>query len=98
MLIYLISHLFRVLSQQPELTVPHSVLYESCLDQLIAANKENMEYRKLLIRQLYKERQMEKLTLTALSMRECWPDNSYPLEWICKAYLEWAADTLGEHS
>jgi hypothetical protein len=39
---------------------------------------------------------MEKLTVTATRMADCWPGSGYPLEWICKAYLEWAAGTLGE--
>jgi hypothetical protein len=39
---------------------------------------------------------MEKLTATATRMADCWPGSGYPLEWICKAYLEWAAGTLGE--
>ena len=54
-----------------------------------------MENLKLLIKQLYKVRGLEKLVLTALKMNRIYPENSYPLEWICKVYLEWAADTLG---
>jgi hypothetical protein len=90
-----------VLSQQPDLREPqHCALYETCLDQLVNTTDtvENMENQKLLIRHLYKERKMEKLTRTALSMAQCWPESSYPLEWICKAYIEWAADTLGMNS
>jgi hypothetical protein len=84
-----------VLSQQPELTAEHASFYEACLNELIASDAANMEPRKLLIRQLYKEHRMEGLTAAALSMAASWPESSYPLEWICKAYLEWAADTLG---
>jgi hypothetical protein len=87
-----------VLSQQPELAPEHSSLYETCLNHLIASEPGNMEPRKLLIRQLYKEHRMEALSRAALSMAASWPDSSYPLEWICKAYLEWAADTLGTGS
>ena len=89
--------LFRVLSQQPELTGPQGALYESCLDQLISPSGtvENLELQKLLVRHLYKERRLEKLTRVALLMADWWPDTSYPLEWVCKVYLEWAAHTLG---
>ena len=74
-----------------------SQVYEETLESLISDKEtiQNLENLKLLIKQLYKVRGLEKLVMTALKMVGIYPENSYPLEWICKVYLEWAAETLG---
>ena len=40
-------------------------------------------------------RKLEKLVGICLEMHRMSPESNYPLEWICKVYLEWASGTLG---
>ena len=86
-----------MLSPQPELSKELSLVYEETLSSLVSDLEtiQNLENLKLLIKHLYKVRSLEKLVATALKMNSIYPENSYPLEWICKVYLEWVAGTLG---
>jgi len=86
----------RVLSQQPVLASKLDVVYENTLDQLIndTGTAQNIENIKLMIKLLYKVRKLEKLVGICLEMHRMSPESNYPLEWICKVYLEWASGTL----
>ena len=49
---------------------------------------QNNEHMKMLIRVLYNLRDMEELLNFVLKMSTLFPESSYPLEWICKVYME----------
>ena len=51
----------------------------------------------IILLSLIQIRNLEKLLRVCLEMHSILPENSYPLEWICKVYLEWAAGTLGQY-
>ena len=76
------------------LSVLRGALEASVVSDGNDASVQNQENFKALIKLLYKTRDMESLLGVALSMLSAFPQSSYPLEWICKVYLEYVCDTL----
>ena len=88
--------LVSLLSSQPSLPEDHNSLLLETLCALITDSQTptNLEHSKLRLRLLYKLRKPGEALAAAKVMSTIWPDNVYPLEWLCKIHIERASGTL----
>eukprot|EP00092_Neocalanus_flemingeri_P033930 GFUD01036895.1.p1 GENE.GFUD01036895.1~~GFUD01036895.1.p1 ORF type:complete len:1307 (+),score=422.74 GFUD01036895.1:54-3974(+) len=88
--------MIKVLSSQSTLSDAQNVAFKEALEKSMTDNQTptNMENFKHLIKLLYKVREIDNLLLKAVKMTEIFSENIYPLEWICKVYLEYIAGAL----
>jgi len=88
--------LIKVLAQQPVLSDAQSLAFRNALENTITdfQSAQNMENMKHLIKLLYKMREMSCLVDVAVKMAAIFTENIYPLEWVCKVYLEWASGAI----
>ena len=87
----------KLLNQQQNLTPSHNQLFKETLYKVInddSKSIQNNEHMKMLVRVLYNLRDMEELLKLVLKMSKLFPESSYPLEWICKVYMEYVTGTL----
>ena len=85
-----LGSLIKVLTSQPSLTDNQSVALLNALEKTVNDNQTptNMENLKHLIKLQYKMKSISNLVITAVKMIGIFPENIYPLEWMCKIYLE----------
>jgi len=88
--------MIKVLSSQNILSEAQNDAFKEALENSVTDNQTptNMENLKHLIKLLYKVRDVGDLLLNAVRMSEIFSENIYPLEWICKVYLETTAGAL----
>ena len=88
--------LVSLLSSQSVLTEEHNTLLLETLGALISDSETptNLEHSKQHLRLLYKLRKPGEALAAAQVMSGIWPKNIYPLEWLCKIYIERASGTL----
>ena len=88
--------LVSLLSSQPTLPEEHNSLLLETLCALITDSQTptNFDHSKLRLRLLYKLRKPGEALAAAKVMAMTWPDNVYPLEWLCKIHIERASGTL----
>ena len=88
--------MIKVLSSQNILSDAQNIAFKHALENSVTNNQTptNMENLKHLIKLLYKVRDIENLLHSAGRMAEIFTENIYPLEWICKVYLETTAGVL----
>ena len=88
--------LVSLLSSQSVLTDEHNTLLLETLGALISDSETptNLEHSKQHLRLLYKLRKPGEALAAAQVMSRIWPKNIYPLEWLCKIYIERASGTL----
>ena len=88
--------MIKVLSSQNTLSDAQNKAFKEALDNSVSDNQTptNMDNLKHLIKLLYKIREFDNLLLNAVKMSEIFSENIYPLEWICKVYLEATAGAL----
>ena len=88
--------LVSLISSQSSPAEEHNALLLETLNTLITDSQTptNLEHSKLRLRLLYKLRKPGEALNAAKVMSQIWSDNVYPLEWICKIYLERASGTL----
>merc|ERR1719234_2570363 len=88
--------LVSLLSSQPALAEEQNSLLLQTLSALITDSQTptNLEHSKLRLRLLYKLRKPGEAMDAAKAMSKIWPDNVYPLEWLCKIHIERASGTL----
>ena len=88
--------LVSLISSQSSPADEHNALLLETLNTLITDSQTptNLEHSKLRLRLLYKLRKPGEALNAARVMSQIWSDNVYPLEWICKIYLERASGTL----
>merc|ERR1719180_231752 len=88
--------LVSLLSSQPVLAEEQNSLLLETLSALITDSQTptNLEHSKLRLRLLYKLRKPGEALDAAKAMSKIWPDNVYPLEWLCKIHIERASGTL----
>ncbi len=94
---YAQTEIIKILSQKPNLDEEESTILKETLVENISDDSksiQNVENMKALVRHLYNRREMEELLNFVLKMSKMFPENNYPLEWICKIYLEYVTDTL----
>ena len=87
----------KLLNQQKNMTLDNNQLFKETLYKVInddSKSIQNNEHMKMLTRVLYNLRDMEELLKLVLKMSKLFPDSSYPLEWICKVYMEYVTGTL----
>ena len=87
----------KILSQAANPTPEQDAIQlEMLLESLESPDEsiQSMENFKTLIKLLYRLRRMETLLGWSVKMHEVFPKTAYPLEWVCKVYLEWVTDTL----
>ena len=87
----------KLLNQQQNLTLDNNQLFKETLYKVInddSKSIQNNEHMKMLTRVLYNLRDMEELLKLVLKMSKLFPESSYPLEWICKVYMEYVTGTL----
>ena len=53
-----------------------------------------MDNFRVYLRTLYKIRSLVRLCHASIRMHKVFPGSSLPLEWLCKAYLEWCAGAI----
>ena len=89
-------NLIRTLNTQAELSPENSEVLLRLLADVLSEDQsiQNQENMKILIKQLYRLRRMSELLDAALRMAGVFPKSTFPLEWVCKVYLEWVTDTL----
>ena len=92
--------IIKVLTSQPSLTYDQNLILLDALQKAVNDNQTptNMDNIKHLIKLQYKLKNISDLVSTAVKMIQLFPENIYPLEWVCKVYLEtcvgvWAVDT-----
>ena len=85
--------LIKVLTSQPSLTDDQNLALLNALEKTVNDNQTptNMENLKHLIKLQYKLKSISHLVITAVKMIGIFPENIYPLEWMCKIYLETVA-------
>ncbi len=90
------NEIVKLLSVDPNLSDANVDVLKHSLNCVISdsTGPQNVENLKSMIRLLYKTREMEDLTNVVFKMNKLFPENSYPLEWICKIYLEYATESL----
>jgi tetratricopeptide (TPR) repeat protein len=91
------TDIVKILSQSPHITDEESQLLKETLYSVISDTStaiQNSEHLKIMIRLLYRNRDMEELIQVAFKMNKIFPESPYALEWICKVYLEYVTDTL----
>ena len=88
--------LVTLLSSQSALSEDQNSLLLETLCALITGSQTltNLEHSKLRLRLLYKLRKPGEAMAAAKAMSTIWPDNVYPLEWLCKIHIERASGTL----
>ena len=88
--------LVTLLSSQSSLAEKHNSLLLETLSVLITDSQTptNLEHSKQHLRLLYKLRKPDQAMDAAKVMSKIWPDNVYPLEWLCKIHIERASGTL----
>jgi len=88
--------LVSLLSSQSALSEDQNSLLLETLCSLITDSQTptNLEHSKLRLRLLYKLRKPGEAMAAAKAMSTNWPDNVYPLEWLCKIHIERASGTL----
>ena len=88
------ASIIKVLTSQTSLNDEYNVYLLDALEIAVNDNQTptNMENLKHLIKHYYKMKLIPKLVATAQKMIQIFPENIYPLEWICKVYLEWTAN------
>ena len=91
------TEIVKLLNQQKNLNSDENQLFKETLQNVInddSKSIQNNEHMKMLIRVLYNLRDMEELLNFVLKMSTLFPESSYPLEWICKVYMEYVTGTL----
>ncbi len=91
------ADLIRVLSQRSGLSQELNELLLKTLNECIVPGEDsvqNLEHQKFRLRLLYSQMRMQALLEAALAMFRSNPDSTQSLEWICKVYVQWAADEL----
>ena len=88
-----LATIIKVLTAQPSLSDEHNEVLLDALEKLVSENQTptNMENLKHLIKLQYKLTNICDLVLSSKKMIKIFPENIYPLEWICKVYLETTA-------
>ena len=88
-----LESLIKVLISQPSLNEDQSLALLSALEKTVNDNQTptNMDNLKHLIKLQYKLKSIFNLAETAVKMMRIFPENIYPLEWMCKIYLETVA-------
>jgi len=88
--------MIKVLSSQNTLSDAQNKAFKEALENTVSENQTptNMDNLKHLIKLLYKIREFDNLLQNAVKMSEIFSENIYPLEWICKVYLEATAGAL----
>ena len=88
-----LESLIKVLTSQPSLNEDQSLALFNALEKTVNDNQTptNMDNLKHLIKLQYKLKSISNLAETAKKMMRIFPENIYPLEWICKIYLETVA-------
>merc|ERR1719234_339289 len=86
--------LVSLLSSQTALAEEQNSLLLETLSALITDSQTptNLEHSKLRLRLLYKLRKPGEAIDAAKAMSKIWPDNVYPLEWLCKIHIERASE------
>ena len=85
-----LASLIKTLTQQTSLSDELTSVLVDVLEKAVSDNQtpSNMENLKHLIKLYYKVKDISSLVKTAVRMTALFPENVYPLEWICKVYLE----------
>ena len=80
----------KILTQQASLSDDLTSVLVGVLEASVTDNQTptNMENLKHLIKLYYKIKDISSLVKTAVKMTSVFPENVYPLEWLCKVYLE----------
>lgn len=82
--------LVSILTQYPKLPNEHDTVLESTLNSILmdgdVSNKH--DYYKKYLRVLYKLDKLSLLLIEAAKMHGIFPEDIYPLEWICRVYSE----------
>ena len=80
----------KILTQQASLSDDLTSVLVGVLEASVTDNQTptNMENLKHLIKLYYKIKDISSLVKTAVKMTSLFPENVYPLEWLCKVYLE----------
>ena len=82
--------IIKVLTSQPSLTDDQNLILLDALQKAVNDNQTptNMDNIKHLIKLQYKLRNISDLVSTAVRMIQLFPENIYPLEWVCKVVLQ----------
>uniref|UniRef100_A0A182RHW6 Tetratricopeptide repeat protein 37 n=1 Tax=Anopheles funestus TaxID=62324 RepID=A0A182RHW6_ANOFN len=84
------EYLGKVVAQYPDLEDTESNLVRTVLDREIQNDDDVYQHDKFIryLKLLHREKHFDRLASVAAAMHDRFPNDIYPLEWICKLYSE----------
>uniref|UniRef100_A0A182SEK3 Uncharacterized protein n=1 Tax=Anopheles maculatus TaxID=74869 RepID=A0A182SEK3_9DIPT len=84
------EYLSKLVTQNPDLDSTEPNLVSTVLDREIQNNDDVYQHDHFnrYLKLLYREKRFDRLASVAAAMHERFPNDIYPLEWICKLYSE----------